>query len=179
MDSIYILLFTLLLYVFFGKIVDVFISTKTPAKLLRIKIKVFFHTFVAPIIFAFVILFVLLTDNKAFNIFFGCGLILGSLIRIFYTDRNYLTEFRINKDLLNIDYLTPFLKAQSRQFNLIDISTIEIVKANWLIDYPASVNVRHKKDWLKFEIIDKKLIAGIQKDADAANIGFGPIEGKQ
>lgn len=83
------------------------------------------------------------------------------------TDKKYLTEFQIDGNLLKINYLTLFLKSKSSQFNLVDISNMELVKANWLIDYPAAVNVRHKEDWVTFEIIDKKLKADVQNDVDA------------
>jgi hypothetical protein len=167
MHPTYVLLFTLLLYIFFGTIVDVFIATKKSTQFFRIRAKVFFYTYIAPIMFALVMFFVILTDNKAFNIFFGCVLLISSLIRMISTDKKYLTEFQIDGNLLKINYLTLFLKSKSSQFNLVDISNMELVKANWLIDYPAAVNVRHKEDWVTFEIIDKKLKADVQNDVDA------------
>ena len=172
MDSIYIMLLTLLLYIFFGTIVDVFIATKSSTQLLRIRTKVFFHTFVAPIIFGLVILFAILTDNKAFNIFFGVGLIIGSLIRAFVGERKYLTNFNLDNAHLEIKYLTSLLKAKNYSFALTDITNIEIAKAHWLIDYPASINIKSKDEWTKLYLIDKKMKSMIQSDIDAANIGI-------
>jgi hypothetical protein len=140
-----------------------FIATDTSTQFLGIKTKVFFHTFVAPIMFAATIFVIILTDNKTINIVFGCGLVLGSLIKIFSTDRKYLTEFQIVNGSLCINYVTPFLKLKSKQFNLADVSSIEIERANWLVDYPASVNIKHQEGWLKFEIIDKILKTKVRR----------------
>jgi hypothetical protein len=172
MDSIYVLLFTLLLYIFFGTLVDVFVATNSSTQLLRIKTKVIFHTFVAPIIFGLVIFFVILTDNKAFNIFFGIGLIIGSLIRAFFGARNYLTYFHLTNSQLEIKYLTSLLKAKRLSFDLTDVTNIEAEKANWLIDYPAAINIKSKSGWTKFYLIDKKLKSVVQSDIDAANSGI-------
>ncbi|MEJ7684433.1 MAG: hypothetical protein WKG06_42620 [Segetibacter sp.] len=172
MSSIYLLLLTLLLYIFFGTIVDTFIASNTSSRLLGIKTKIFFHTFIAPILFSLVLLLVTFTNNKTLNILFGCGLILASIIRIFSTSRMYLTEFRIDDKNLTVTYLTHFLKPYSRQFSLIDITNFEVTKAIWLSEYPASVNIRHKEEWITFEIIDKKLKAEVKSDIAEANIGI-------
>ncbi len=170
MNTIYVLLFTWLLYVSFGTILDAFIASKASTRVLRIKTKVFFHTYVAPIMFSLVFLFVSLTENKTFNIFLGCALILGSIIRIFSTRSKYLTEFQIDDKNLTINYVTQFLKPYSTKFSLIDVSNVEVTKANWLVEYPAAVNVEYKGEWTTFEIIDKKLKAEVQRDIDVANI---------
>lgn len=172
MSAIYLLVFTLLLYIFFGTIVDTFMASNTSSRLLSIKTKIFFHTFVAPIIDSLVLFFVIFTDNKTLNILFGCGLILASITRIFSTGRMYLTEFQIDDKNLTITYLTHFLKPYSRQFNLINITGCEVTKAIWVAEYPASVNVRHKEEWTTLEIIDKKLKAEVESDIALANIGI-------
>ncbi len=169
MDSIYILLLTFLLYIFLGAIVDVFIATESSTQLFRVKAKVFFHTFAAPIIFTLVILFVIMTDNKAFNIFFGVGFIIGSLGRAFFGERKYLTNLQVDNSQLNIEYLTSLLNTKRHSFNLADLSDIEIKKAKWLIDYPLSINIGHKDDWVKFYLVDKKLKTVIQSDVNAAS----------
>ncbi len=175
-NTIYVLLFTWLLYVFFRTIVDAFITSRASTTVLRIKTKVFFHTYVAPIMFSLVFLFVILTENKTLNIFWGCALILGSIIRIFYARRKYLIEFQIDDKNLTINYVTHFLKPYSTQFSLIDVSNVEVTKANWLVEYPAAVNVEYKEEWTTFEIIDKKLKAEVQRDIDAANLGIANIQ---
>lgn len=172
MSSIYLLLFTLLLYIFFWPIADTFIASITSSRLLSIKTKIFFYTFVAPIIFSIVFLVVVFTDNNTFNILYCCVFILASIIRIVSTSRRYLTEFRIDDNNLTISYLTHFLKPYSIQFNLIDITDFEVTRANWLTEYPAAVNVRHKEEWTTYEIIDKKLKAEVKSDIAAANIGI-------
>lgn len=166
MGSIYVLLFTLLLYIFFGTIVDVFVATDSSAQLFRVKTKVFFNTFVAPLIFGFVILFVILTDNKAFSIFFGAGLIIGSIGRVFFRERKYLTSLILDNSHLEISYLTPLIKTKTSRLNLTGIANSEIEKANWLIDYPAAINVKSNGEWMKFYLIDKRLKSAIQNKVD-------------
>lgn len=169
MDSIYVLLLTLLLYIFFGTIVDFCVVTDSSTQLIRIRTKVFFHTFVAPIIFGLVILFVILTYNKSFNIFFGLGLVIGSLIRAFFSERKYLTNLNLDNTHLEIKYLTSLLKTKNYCFDLTDITDIEIEKAHWLIDYSASIDIKSKNKWTKFHLVDKKMESIIQSDIDAAN----------
>lgn len=160
----------MLLYTFFGTIVDTFIASNTSSRLLNIKAKIFFYTFVAPIIFCIAFFVVLFTHNTTLNILYCILLTLPGIIRIFFARRRYLTEFRIDNKKLTITYLTHFLKPYSIQFDLIDITDFDITKANWLAEYPATVNVRHKGEWTTFEIINKKLKAEVKSDIVAANI---------
>jgi hypothetical protein len=169
-DSIYVLLLTLLLYILFGTIVDLFVATDGSTQLLQIRLKVFFHTFVAPIIFGFVILFVILTDNKSFNVFFGIGLILGSLIRAFFGERKYLTNLSLGNTHIEIKYLTSLLTIKNYNFDLADITNIEIEKANWLIDFPASITVYSKDTSLKFYLVNKRMKLMIQSNIAEANV---------
>lgn len=170
MRTIYLLLFTMLLYTFFGTIVDTFIASNASSRLLNIKAKIFFYTFVAPIIFSIAFFVVVFTHNKTFNILYCIVLTLASIIRLFSTRRRYLTEFLIDNKKLTITYLTHFLKPYFIQFDLIDITDFEMTKANWLAEYPATVNVRHKEEWAIFEIINNKLKAEVKSDIVAANI---------
>lgn len=61
------------------------------------------------------------------------------------------------------------LKTKSYSFDLTDITSIEIEKVNWLIDYPASVNIKSKEEWAKFHLVDKKMKSMLQSDIDEAN----------
>jgi hypothetical protein len=172
MGAFYILLSTVLIYIFFNTIVDLFIATKASNSLLRIKTKVFFHTYLAPIMFALVIFLVMITDNKAFNIFFGLGILLGFFIRLFSSQKRYLTKFHVGDEKLTVHFFTPFLKAQERQFNNAEIFEMDVTKANWLIDYPAAVNIKYNKDTFEFQILDKTLKAQVHENINAVNSSF-------
>ncbi len=179
MSTIFLLLFTLLLYIFSGTIVDTIIASNTSSRLLSIKTKIFFHTFVAPIIFSLVLLFVIFKDNKTLNILFGCAFILSVIIRIFSIRRMYLTDFQIIDHVLTISYLTHFLKSYSQQFTLINTTNFEVTKANWLTGYPAAVNIRYKEQWTTFEIIDKKLKAEVQNNIAITDISNAVSEAER
>lgn len=163
MSFIYVLLFTCLLYIFFRPIVDGILGTNPSTQFLRIRIKIFFDTFVAPILFGLGIFFLVIqTDDMFRTIISGVVVLIGILIRIFSKNRKYLTSFQIADLRLNITYLTHFLGTGTDSFSLADISDIEIAKANWVIDYPASVSIKHKNNWVTFELIDKQLRTDIQ-----------------
>ena len=157
MDSFYIVLLTLLLYIFSQMIVHVLGATKTSTIVPRVRTKVFSNTFVAPIIFALIILFVVLTDNKRFSIFSGIGLIMGSLIGTFLRDRKYLTNFNLSDSCLEVEYVTTLLRTKTRTFVLTDIASIEMEKTNWLIEFPGFIKIESNNEWTKFYLVDKKL----------------------
>ena len=166
----------LIVYAFFGTLVDVFIASGTSARLLSIKTKILFYTFVAPIMFCVAIIFVVYAYNKTIYIAYGCGLILASIIRIFSTRRMYLTNFQLNANYVTIVYLTHFFKSYTKKFNLPHITSMEVARANWLAAYPASVNIEHNNQWTTFEIIDRKLKAEVERDIAAANINIAASE---
>ena len=163
MMSTYLLILAVLLYLSFDKIIDTFISSNTSAILVSIKTKVFFHTFVAPVIFSLLTFFVITKFNRISSILVGCLLIVGIIIRILSTSRKYLTSFHIDNNNLTVAYLTPFLTLNTTNYNFNDITDFEMTKANWITSYPAAVNFRHKQQWIKFEIIDKKLKKKVAK----------------
>lgn len=175
MKTIYLLGMTLLVYISFGTLVDIFVASTTSRRILNIKTKVIFHNFLAPIMFASVIFIALFTGRTFVDIFFGLGILLGSLIRIFGSEGKYLTAFTIDNSLLTVTYLTKLLRCKSMQFDLADISNIQLEKANWLVDYPASVQITYKEDPVEFEIIHKKLKREVQKTVDAANMEFSAM----
>lgn len=170
MNAFYVLLFILLLYIFFGTIVNVILSTKTSTQFLRIKTKIFFYTFIAPAMFAFAVFFNVLTDNKATNIFLGISIVIGTTISVFYKKRNYLADLSIDNTQLRIKYFTSFLNAREYSFNLTEVTNIEWEKANWLINSPAAINIQSKNNWTKFYLSDRTLKSMIQKDIGTANI---------
>jgi hypothetical protein len=157
MDFIFILLLTFLLYGFFWIIVKVFVASDSSNKVLRIKAKIFFHSFVTPIVFGLLILLVKLADIEGFSIYAGVGVIIGSLISTFSGERKYLTGFITINSHLEVGYLTVLLKQKKYIFKLTDITNIEMDKAKWLINYPILISIKSKKEWIKFYLVDIKI----------------------
>jgi hypothetical protein len=169
MNSFYFLLAAFFLYLSFGTIVDSIIKQGPSTQYARIHAKVLFRTYYVPVLFGLVMFYILITGRQTLNVFIGGGILFGSLTRIFSANKKYLTAFEVEGNVFKISYLTPFLSLRSRQFNTADISDIELVKANWLIEHPAAVNVKQQEGWITFDIIDKQLKAIVQKHIDIAN----------
>ena len=133
------------------------------------KIKVFFLTFGMPIIFSIIILVETFSNNHFFDIILIAALIIGMTLRLIFANKKYLTHFNLGTQTVDIKYLTPFLKTKYIKLDTDDIGEFEIVKANWLVEYPASININYKKSWLTFELVDKKLRDNIKNQITAAN----------
>jgi hypothetical protein len=165
MGTLYLLAFTLLLYSFFGTIVDVFIASR----LLNIKTKIIFRNFIAPGMFALVLAFTKFKGNMILDIFIGIALIAGGLIGFLGRNGKYLTALSIEDSSLNVSYLTQFLKPRAMKFDLSAISDLKYEKADWSIDFPATVDITYNDDRIEFVIINKKLKAEVREAIQTAN----------
>jgi hypothetical protein len=172
MDMIYVLLFSVLLYLCFGTIIDVVFAAKPSTNLLRIKTRVVFYIYIAPLMLSSLILLNPPIDNTFANLFYGLVIFLGWFLRLFFYERKYLTAVYVTNDTLTIHYLTLLLKAQSKQFYLAQVSHMDVTEANWLIAYPAAINIVYNKELFEFQILGKALKAQLQTDIQAANLGF-------
>lgn len=168
MQPIYILTVFLLLYIFFGPIVDYFTLKDDSNQVLRIKIKIFLTSFGVPIILGTFILFVFLTENKSYNIWSAVVFVIIILARAFFGKRKYITYFKIGSTQLELTYLTSLIKEKSYSIDLNEITDFETTKANLLLDEPAQINIKSKDGWQEFHMIDKRLKASIQGDIDVA-----------
>lgn len=164
MNKDYIFIFTVVFFfLFFRKIVNLVISSRPSNTALRVKTKVFHSSFGAIIAVSIIILYVFIADSKVFNPFVALGLLLASAIRLFTMEVKYLKSISLTNDLLTIEYLTPFLKPRTENFNRREIVDVELTKPVWLMDYPDTINVRHRDGAERFLIADKGLIAEVQK----------------
>jgi hypothetical protein len=178
MDAFYVILFTLLVYVFLGTLTDVIIA-KTNSTQRRLKMKVLFHTFAAPVTLLLLIFFVMLTNNGAFNLYLGAGLIFGNLLRLVFADKKYLVHLIDSRDSLEIEYLTPLGKRRLLKLRTSDISRVNLEKANWLIDFPAALDITYRKDRISIYILDKQQKQKVQSDIHAANNSFASAGGDE
>lgn len=112
----------------------------------------------------------MVTNNGAFNLYWGAGLIFGNLLRLIFADKKYLVSLHHNKDMLEIEYLTQLGNRRFLKLPTEDISGMDIEKANWLIDYPSALNINYRNDQISVCIIDKQQKKKVQSDIHAANI---------
>lgn len=173
MRSIYLIIFALLVYIFFGMIVDTLMASNTSSRLLSIKIRILFYTYVAPIVFLIACIFLMFNNSRPLKIVYCFLITLSFIAKLISTKRKYLTAFQIIDNTLAISYLTPFLKPHILQFHLAEITDYEMTKANWLTQYPSSINVRYKDVWTIYEIINKTLKAEVKRDIAAVEIQHG------
>jgi hypothetical protein len=170
--ALILLLLFLLIYVLFGTLADLLISTHTPRNYARITTKLIFRMYVAPVMFAFVVLYAFFSDKKLFNIVFACALLIGAAIRIFTTKGKFLVLFQSEGDQLHVAYLTPSLKRKSSRVAVANIKNIETTKANWIIDYPPALIIYLQKDTWEFQIPDRKLKSHVESEIKAATSNF-------
>src|SRR5215218_10400018 len=119
------------------------------------RVKVFLLTFGIPILFGLIIFSMFSTIEPFSKLFFGIVIIVGILIRILFTERRYVENFNVVKGRLQIQYFNSFLKAKTALLDVQEIMDFEIVRANWLLGYPAAINIKDKNGWKEFHIIDK------------------------
>lgn len=173
MGPVYILIAFLLIFMFFGPIIDLVMAKDNSRNLQRIKIKVFVTSFAVPIIFGVFIWYVLLTDYKVFNIWTAVALVIITLIRAFFGNRKYIISFKLGSTQLELSYLTSLLKEEKYIIALNEITDFETTKPNLLIDNPAQINIKSKDGWNEFHLIDKRFKSSIQGDIDVAIQRFG------
>jgi len=119
--------------------------------------KVFFLTFggpIIPVILAFVIFKPISSNIGAIIV---SVFLIGILIRLFTTKRKYVIQFLISETDLTINYLSPFLKNKSEKIALASIKDYEFTKVNWIVEYPAELNIKCEHHWLTYHIINKRL----------------------
>ena len=81
---------------------------QSPNSLQVVKTKVFILTFGMPILVAIFLLIMLRFESDPFNLFMGILLFIITLGRMLLTDENYIYNFIVNEDNLEIHYLAPF-----------------------------------------------------------------------
>ena len=161
METFFVILITLCVYVFLGTLTDVLIA-KTHETSSRLRAKVLFHTFAAPITILLLIFFVMLTTHDAFNLYLGAGLIFGNLLRLIFADKKYLVSLQQNRDMLQVEYFTPIGKRHYLNLLIRGIDGIEMEKSNSLYDYPATLKITYRKDLIYIWIIDKQRKLNVQ-----------------
>ena len=133
------------------------------------KIKIFLLAFGIPTLFWLIILFAFGTNYRLLNLFIGIMIFMRWLIQIFIIDRKYLISFIVINDKIKVQYLTSSLKSRTIFLDTEDFSSIEFTKPNWLISYPATLNIKGKNGWIEFQLMNKNLKKRILNELAAFN----------
>ncbi len=157
---VYLLLYSLLPLLF------AFLFT---GKKVYTKVKVFLLVFGTPILLLLLLLFKGTGNNVFFNVWSVSFLSIVMISMAILTDRKYLTRFDIEGSRLEISYLTPFLQTKSISLDTAGIQTFEIVRSNWLVEFPSVVDIKFEQERLRFELIDKTLMDNLKKQV--ADVG--------
>jgi hypothetical protein len=93
-----------------------------------------------------------------YSLVFGFIVLLVTIVYTFkFTKRQYLTKFGLDANQLQLTYITASFRTHTEKLPIDDIEEIEILQSNWLINYPASINIKYKNDWQSFEVVDEKI----------------------
>ena len=137
------------------------------------KLKIFLVTVGIPVLLWIVLLMVFRSSSKAVDSFIVFAILMSILIRVLTIKRKYLVSLVISQTSLQIHYITPYFKNKCVTVPISAIAAIEFTKANWIVQYPAAVNIKFEDEWLTFEIIQKRLWKEIQIKLVAAGVGAG------
>jgi hypothetical protein len=101
----------------------------------------------------------------SFNLYLILGLMIGIILRTFFIQIRYVTEFEINDEVLHIRYITPLFIQHTYQKPLSDIKDIQLENA-------GELNVVTTGKWETFDIVNKKIKRDIEVKVTSANKGF-------
>jgi hypothetical protein len=106
-----------------------------------------------PVVFFTVLTIIGFLFNIHFNKWVAFGLTFGSIIRLLYVDRKYVSTFEIVGNTLLLSYYSIWFKNTIVDFTLSDVEKIEVTKSNWIAEYPAAVAIKVNNTWHEFQII--------------------------
>ena len=150
MNILYAFLIALLVYpaiatLLFALVENLKVSTK---------VKISIMTFGHPLLTATVIWFVCSTFNKEIAQS-GVLFIAGSLLRIPFSDRKYLSTVVKNSGTITIEYFSELLKRKTISLTPSDITDFTQSTSRRLFDKPRELVVTLSNQKLEFKILDK------------------------
>jgi hypothetical protein len=166
MDIPFLWLLPLLLYISLGTIVDVLISSNISNRILSVKINVFVHILVKPLIFSLIVISTLYRGETLYDLTLFGAVLLSVIIRSLVIQHRYFVSCDIEESVVTVWLLTAFFRMKSIQYDRKSIDDIEVHDANWLkgwptsrwfIDFPGSMNIKYKGEWVAFEVLNRKL----------------------
>jgi hypothetical protein len=126
--------------------------------LLKMKLKVLIYTFSVPL-FWVTLLFIkdIVPDFGLSNSFSSavlCGLIVGSLIGRFLTDKKYLTELFVDEENVMVTYLTPLARQHQVTIPISTLTDIKLKKRIFLIRDFGLIRVFSKDNTTTFYLFN-------------------------
>lgn len=128
------------------------------------KVKILILTFGHPLLTAAIIWLICSTFNKEVAQT-GLLFIAGSLLRVPFSDRKYLSTVVEKSGTVTIEYFSELLKRKTISLATADITDFTQSTSRRLIDKPEELSVTASNQTLKFKILDDTIKVGLQKTA--------------
>ncbi len=150
MNVLYAFLITLVVYPTIGTLLFALVENLKTSTKMKISIMTFGH----PLLTAIIIWFVCSTFNKEIAET-GVLFVAGSLLRIPFSDRKYLSAVVKESGAVTIEYFSELLKRKTISLTTSDITGFTQSSSRKLIDKPSELTVIVSNETLKFKILDK------------------------
>lgn len=160
MNILYAFLITLIVYPTTGTLLFALVENlKTSTKA-----KVFIITFGHPLLTATIIWFICSAFSKEIAQT-GILFVAGSLLRVPFSDRKYLSTVGEKSGAVTIEYFSELLRRKTISLTTSDITDFTQSTSRHLIDKPGELTVTAAKQTLKFKILDKTTKASLKQTA--------------
>ena len=122
-----------------------------------IRIKVILLTFLMPVLLsAFILLFYIFSLSGA--AFYIWMIVLIEIpLTLPFKKGHYLSGFSKANGILELTYLSPFLKKNIYKISIDSIKAVQIEKANYLVSITGGLNIETASGWKCFDLVDKRL----------------------
>ena len=150
MNILYAFLITLIVYPTIGTLLFALVENLKASTKMKISIMTFGH----PLLTAIILWFACSTFNKEIAET-GVLFVAGSLLRMPFSDRKYLSAVVKESGAVTIEYFSELLKRKTISLTTSDITGFTQSSSRKLLDKPSELTVTVSNETLKFKILDK------------------------
>ena len=150
MNVLYAFIITLIVYPIIGTILFALVENLKTSTKIKISIMTFGH----PLLTAIIIWLACSTFNKEIADT-GVLFVAGTLLRIPFSDRKYLSSFVKESGAVTIEYFSELLIRKAIRLTTSEITAIKQSSSRQLIDKPSELTVTTSNQTIKFRILDK------------------------
>ena len=150
MNILYAFLVTLVVYPIIGTLLFTLVENVKTSTKMKISIMTFGH----PLLTGIIIWFVCSTFNKEIAET-GVLFVVGTLLRIPFSDRKYLSTVVKESGVVTIEYFSELLIRKTISLTTSEITGFTQSTSRHLIDKPSELIVTVANQSLKFKILDK------------------------
>jgi len=122
------------------------------------KIKVLAYSFSIPLLWATILLLRIIGPDfgisRSFSYAVLFGLLIGSLISLFYIDRKYLIDLLVDDEKITLTYLTPLARKRQILICFSTLTDIKLTKRIFLIRDFASIILISKDNQTTFYLLN-------------------------